>query len=113
MKYRKSEAKEYAKKNMRGVWGASLTPFTKDYKIDEDAFRHNMRHWIDNLQIEGMYLDGINAESFHQTIAERKRLFKIAVEESKGDMVIMPYTSHACPEDVLDMTRYAEGVGGD
>lgn len=35
MKYRKSEAKEYARKRMKGLWGATLTPFTPDYKIDE------------------------------------------------------------------------------
>jgi 4-hydroxy-tetrahydrodipicolinate synthase len=37
MKYRKSEAKAYAKQHIRGVWVASVTPFTADYKIDEEG----------------------------------------------------------------------------
>lgn len=113
MKYYKSEAKEYAKHNIKGVWGASLTPFTLDYKIDEEGFRHNIRHCIDNLQIEGMFLNGLMGEAFHQTIAERKRLFAIAVEESKGKMVIMPYTADPVLENVLEMTKYAEEIGAD
>lgn len=113
MKYKKSEAKEYAKQNMKGVWGASLTPFTQDYKIDEEGFRHNFRHCIDNLQIEGMFVNGLMGEAFHQTIVERKRVFKIAVEESKGDMAIMAYTSDPVLENVLDMTRDAEEIGAD
>lgn len=113
MRYCKSEAKEYAKKHVRGVWGASLTPFTPDYKIDEDGFRQNIRHCIDHLQIEGMFVNGLMGESFHQTIGERKRLIKLAIEESKGDMVIMPYTADSSLENVVEMTRYAEELGAD
>ncbi len=113
MKYQKSEAKQYAKQNVRGTWGASLTPYTRDYKIDEQGYKHNMRHCIDNLQISGMFVNGLMGEAFHQTIAERKRVFKIAVEEAKGDMIIMPYTSDPVLENVLEMTKYAEEIGAD
>jgi 4-hydroxy-tetrahydrodipicolinate synthase len=112
MRYRKSEAKEYAKKNMKGIWVASLTPFTPDYKIDEDGLKHNIRHCVD-IQIDGMFVNGLMGEGFHQTMAERKRVFKMAVEESKGKMAIMPYTSDPVLENVVDMTRYAEEIGAD
>lgn len=79
MKYRKLEAKEYAKQNMRGLWGASYTPFMPDYKVDEQGLRHNMRHCID-LEIEGMFLNGLMGEGYHHTIAERKRVFDITIE---------------------------------
>lgn len=113
MKYRKSESKAYAKQHMKGVWGASYTPFTPDYKIDEQGFRHNIRHCIDNLQIEGMFLDGLMGEAFHQSIAERKWLFEIGVDEAGGDMIIMPYTSDPALENVLEMTKYAEDIGAE
>jgi len=113
MKYEKSEAKEYAKQNMKGIWGASLTPFTPDYKIDEEGFRRNIRYCIDNLQIEGMFVNGLMGEAFHQTIVERKRILKLSVEESKGDMAMMAYTSDPVLENVLEMTRYAEEIGYD
>jgi len=113
MKYRKSEAKEYAKEHIKGIWIASYTPFTPDYKIDEQGFRHNLRHFIDNLQIDGMFVNGLMGESFHQTITERKRIFEIAIEESKGQIIIMPYTSDPSLENALEMTRYAEKLGAD
>jgi 4-hydroxy-tetrahydrodipicolinate synthase len=113
MKYHKSEAKKYAKQNMKGVWGASLTPYTSKYKIDEDGFRQNIRHCIDNLQMEGLFLNGLMGEGFNHTIAERKRLFDIAIEESNGHMAIMPYTSDPVLENVLEMTKYAEEIGAD
>ncbi len=84
MKYRKSEAKAYAKKNIKGLWGASLTPFKPDYMIDEDGFRQNIRHYIDVIRMDGMFINGLMGEAFHQTIPERKRIFKIAVEDGEG-----------------------------
>ena len=35
MNYRKSEAKEAAKAQFRGVWAAITTPFTPDDRLDE------------------------------------------------------------------------------
>ena len=105
MKYKKSEAKEYARKNIRGAWGASLTPFTPDYKIDEDGIRHNIRYCIDHLQVEGMFFNGLLGEGFHQTITERKRTFRIAVEESRGKMAMMPYTSDPVLENAVESTE--------
>lgn len=113
MQYRKMEAKEYAKKNVKGLWGATLTPFKPDFQVDEDGFRHNIRHLIDILQMDGMFINGLMGEGFHQTVPERKRLFAIAVEESKGKMAIMPYTSDPVLETALDMSKYAEGIGAD
>ena len=113
MKYRKSEAKEYARKRMKGLWGATLTPFTPDYKIDQSGFRRNLRHCIDELHMEGMFLNGLMGEAFNQTIAERKRIMDIAMEEAKEDMVIMPYTSDPSVENTLELTKYAEGIGAE
>jgi 4-hydroxy-tetrahydrodipicolinate synthase len=113
MKYRKSEAKEWARQHWKGVWAASFTPYTPDYKIDEDGFRHNVRHLIDNLELQGLFVNGLVGEGFHHTIAERKRIFKIAVEEAGGDLFTMPYTSDPVMENVLDMTKYAEELGAD
>jgi 4-hydroxy-tetrahydrodipicolinate synthase len=113
MRYRKSEAKSYAKQNIKGLWGASLTPFTPDYKIDEDGFRHNIRYYIDHLRMDGMFINGLMGEGFHQTIPERKRISQIAVQESNGDMAIMPYTSDPVLENALEMTKYVEEIGAD
>ncbi len=113
MKYRKSEAKEWARENWKGVWVASYTPYTPDYKIDEEGWRHNLRYLIDNLEIQGMFVDGLTGEGFHHTIAERKRIFEITVEEAGDDMITMPYTSDPVLENAVDMTKYAEEIGAD
>ena len=37
LKYRKSEAKDYARENMLGIWAANLTPFDAQLRLDEAA----------------------------------------------------------------------------
>ena len=113
MKYRKSEAKEYARQSITGLWGASFTPFTPDYKIDEQAWRYNIRHYIDNLGLQGLFVCGTLGEFWYLTVAERKRLCQIAVEEAKGDMFIMPYVWDPVLENELEMIKYAENIGAD
>ena len=112
MKYRKHEAKEWAKNNMRGVWGATFTPWTPDYKIDEDGFRHNIRHCVD-LKIPGMFVNGLVGEPHSQTMVERKRVLKMAVEEANGAFLILAQLGYAGVEDALEMTKYAEDIGAD
>ncbi len=114
MKYRKSEAKDYARQHIfKGVWCASVTPYTSDYKIDYEGWRHDLHHIIDNLGMDGIFVNGLMGEGFHHTIDERKEIFKIAVEESKGKMLTMPYTSDPVLENVVNMTKYAEEIGAD
>ena len=112
MKYRKHEAKEWGKENMKGVWGATYTPWTPDYKIDETGFRHNIRHCID-LKIPGMFVNGLVGEPHSQTMVERKRVLKMAVEEANGAFLILAQLGYAGVEDALEMTKYAEDIGAD
>ncbi len=114
MKYRnKFEAKDYAKKNMRGAWGALYVPFTKDLKVDEDAYRHNIRHCVE-VGIDGMFLNGMQSEYLALTPAERKLTAKMAVEEAKGKMDIMPQTGgNWGVESTLDLTQHAQDIGAD
>jgi len=113
MKYKKSDAKDYAKENMRGAWGGSLTPFTPDYKIDEAGFKFNMNFCEDTLELGGMFVNALQGESLYQTIAERKLIFRLAVEANKSRMAILAYTADPCLETALDLSKYAEDIGVD
>lgn len=113
MKYRRADAKDYAKKNMHGAWGGSLTPFRPDYSIDEDGFKFNMAHCEQVLGLGGMYVNALQGESLYQTIAERKRVIRLAVDATRGRMAILAYTADPVMENVIDMSRHAQEVGAD
>lgn len=113
MKYRKAEAKEYAREHLKGLWGATLTPFTPDLRLDEAGFRSNLRHWIHDLHVDGIFVSGKQGEFFSLSIAERKRTFEIVVEEAAGQVGVVASCWDLNLDNTLELLRHAQAVGAD
>ncbi len=114
MNYRKSEAKQAARAQFRGLWAAITTPFTPDLQLDEAGLRHNMRHVTDNLKIEGVFCTGVMGEFWSLTVDERKRIVEIVVEEAKrGGCKVIAHTCHHSAHQTVELTRHAERTGAD
>ena len=73
MNYKKSESKEAARAQFRGVRAAITTPFTADYKVDEAGLRRNRRHLTGGLKIDGIFCTGTMGEFWSMTKDERNR----------------------------------------
>lgn len=115
MKYRKRDAKDYARAHMKGIWAAALTPFAPDLALDEEGFRRNLRHWADDLAIDGVFVAGKQGEFFSMSVAERKRCFEIAVEEAQrgnGFGTIMSCSDQNI-DTVIELARHAQEIGAD
>ena len=124
MKYRRHEAKDYSRQYMRGIWAAAATPFTPDdLAIDEAGLRRNIRHWIDDLGIDGLFIAGKQGEFFSMSLPERKRLMDIAVEETqradlkasgaKAKAQTIMSASDQNLDTVIELARHAEAIGAD
>ncbi|MFC6490761.1 dihydrodipicolinate synthase family protein [Nitratireductor sp. GCM10026969] len=113
MKYSKKGAKAYARQHMKGIWAAALTPFTDDLAVDEDGFRRNIDHWIEDLRIDGFFIAGKQGEFFSMSVEERKRSFEIAVEACAGRAATIMSCSDQNMDVVLELARHAQKVGAD
>ena len=113
MKYTKTHAKEHARDNMKGIWAAALNPFNADMSLDEAGLRSNIRHWIDDLDIQGLFIAGKQGEFFSMTLAERKRNFEIAVEECAGKAGVIVSVSDQNMNTALDLAHHAQNCGAD
>ncbi len=114
MNYRKSEAKEAARAQFRGVWAAIPTPFTPDFQVDEAGLRANMRHLTRNLRIEGVFCTGVMGEFWSLAKEERKRIVEIVVEEARrGGCKVIAHTAHHSAHETVELTRHARDVGAD
>jgi 4-hydroxy-tetrahydrodipicolinate synthase len=121
MKYKKSEAKEYARQHMVGVWAANLTPFTEALQFDEHAYRDNLNHWVNDLKLGGLFIAGKQAEFFSMSIAERKRLMDLAVEvasdaggrDGAGACGIVTSCSDTNLDVVLELAEHSKNIGAD
>ena len=114
MHYRRGEAKDYARAHMKGIWAAALQPFRDDLSIDEAGMRANIRHWVEDLGIDGLFIAGKQGEYFSMSVEERKRVFEIAVDGTRGTAA---GTIMSCSDQnldtVIDLARHAQAVGAD
>ena len=113
MKYSKKDAKAYARANMKGIWAAALTPFTRDLAIDRDGFSANIRHWTDQLGIDGLFIAGKQGDFFSMSREERKLCFEIAVAAAAGRAATIMSCSDQNMDVVIDLARHAQKVGAD
>ena len=113
MRYKKSEAKEYSREHMRGIWAAALNPMTSDFQIDEAGLRRNLNHWIEDLKIQGVFIAGKQGEFFSMSVAERKRNFELAVEVCDGRAGTIMSCSDQNFDTVVELARHAQDVGAD
>jgi 4-hydroxy-tetrahydrodipicolinate synthase len=116
MKYRKSEARDFARGHLKGIWAATPTPFLPDLALNVSGFEKNLRHWIDALLVDGFFIGGKQGEFFSMSIAERKLLAETAVracndkERAAGAMISC---SDQNMDTVLELAHHAASIGAD
>lgn len=113
MKYTRKDAKSHAFAHMKGIWAACLTPFKADGAMDEDGFRSNMNHWIEDLGIAGFFVAGKQGECFAMSLDERKRNFDLAVSAADGRAQTIMSCSDQNLDVVIDLARHAQACGAD
>ena len=110
--FTRTDAKAYARAHLKGIWAAALTPFRPDGAIDENGFRRTLRHWVDDLGIDGVFVSGKQGEFFSMSLAERKRTFDIAVAEIGGSRTILSCSDQNL-DTVIELARHAQTIGSD
>src|SRR5579862_4396589 len=113
MQYSKRDAKDFARQHLKGIWAAALTPFRADLQLDEAGLRSNIQHWTRELLIDGLFIAGKQGEFFSLSIAERKRLFMLAVEETRGTARTIMSCSDQNLDTVIELAEYAQAIGAD
>jgi 4-hydroxy-tetrahydrodipicolinate synthase len=112
MNYSRKDAKAYARTHLSGIWAAAQTPFKADLSIDEAGLRRNLRHWVDDLGVDGVFVTGKQGEFFSMSLAERKRTFEIAVDEIGGARTILSCSDQNLGT-VIELAKHAQAIGSD
>ena len=113
MKYRKQDAKEYAKTVLKGVWTALPTTFTANDQLDEAGNAANLEHFISKLNLDGHYCIGNVGEFWAMTNEERMRVVEINVETAKGRIPLIAGCHHQNPYEAVKLAQHAQSAGID
>ena len=112
-KYTRKDAKAYARAHLKGIWAAALTPFSPNLSLDEDGLRENIRHWTQDLGIDGLFIAGKQGEFFSMSVKERKRAFELAVEATRSGHHTIMSCSDQNLDVVIELARHAQKTGAD
>ncbi|MGL5745163.1 MAG: dihydrodipicolinate synthase family protein, partial [Cetobacterium sp.] len=74
---------------LKGIFSALLIAFDKDGNIDEKGIRETVRHNIDKMKVDGLYVGGSTGENFMLPTEVKKRIFDIAMDECKGEIAMI------------------------
>jgi 4-hydroxy-tetrahydrodipicolinate synthase len=112
------EARAWARTTLRGIGDSLYTPFSgvDGDDIDWDAYRTLVRHCVGDLRHPMLWVTSGVAEFWSLTIAERKRLLEVAIEEGRAcnpDLVVQSCTAGLSAKDCLELTLHAQDAGAD
>ncbi len=98
--------------NLKGVYTALITPFTKEGTFDEDAFKDLIEFQIKS-GINGLVPCGTTGESPTLSHAEHDRVIQLTVETTAGRVPVIAGTGSNATSEAIQLSQHAEKSGVD
>jgi len=109
MEFTKTEAKDWAKENLKGLEAVIFPSFTPDLsELDEDGIRYDVQHMVDN----GFFSVLCASEVCGMTFEERVRFLEIVCGEARGKINTSITVMHDTVEQDIEMLQAYEKAGG-
>ncbi|MGH6777268.1 MAG: 4-hydroxy-tetrahydrodipicolinate synthase [Bradyrhizobium sp.] len=93
-----------------GIYTAIVTPFDRAGEIDEATFRKLVDFQV-SAGVAGLLVAGGSGEYVSLTVAERKRLVDIALDQAAGRISIVVGALSPSTAEVQEMARHAQASG--
>lgn len=108
-RFSKTDAKEWARENFKGVCNVIIPSFTSDLRsLNEAAIRHDVRR-----NIELGFWGALLVSEVGTTPAEMRSFMEIAVDEAKGRQYFVLHGSFDTLQETLGVAKDARAVGVD
>ena len=99
--------------DMRGIFSALLVSYNEDGSINEKGVREIIRHNIDNMKVDGLYVGGSTGENFMISTEEKKRIFEIAKDEAKDEIKLIAQVGSINVYESVELAKFATALGYD
>lgn len=100
-------------KSLKGVISALLVSFNEDGSINEQGLRQIIRHNIDKMKVQGLYIGGSTGENFMLSTEEKKQIFAIAKDEAKDQVSLIAQVGSVNLHEAIELGKYCTELGYD
>ena len=97
---------------LRGAFAVLVTPFNKDYSLNETGLRENIE-WLIAEGIGGIIPAGSTGEFVSLSENERKRLIEVTVDQVGGRVPVCAGAGAETTSDAVMYTQFAKEIGCD
>jgi 4-hydroxy-tetrahydrodipicolinate synthase len=91
----------------RGIIPAMVTPLTREGNVNESGLRQFVDYLIKGGS-HGLFVVGTTGEFYGLSPEEKKELFEITVDQTRGRVPVYAGTGAITTREVIRLTRYAE-----
>ncbi|MCR8968805.1 N-acetylneuraminate lyase [Facklamia sp. 7083-14-GEN3] len=100
-------------KEIKGIISALLVPFDSEGKVNEAGLRQVVRHNIDNMKVNGLYVGGSTGENFLLDTAIKKQIFEIVKDEVKDQVKLIAQVGGPNVYEAIELGKYATDLDYD
>lgn len=102
-----------ANEDLKGLISALLVPFNEDGTVNEAGLRQIIRHNIENMKVDGLYVGGSSGENFMLEKETKKQIFDIVKDEVKDQVILMAQVGGTNLYEAIELGQYATELGYD
>lgn len=99
--------------DMKGIYSALLVSFDENGEINEKGTRQIIRHNIDKMKIDGLYVGGSTGENFMISTEEKKKIFEIAKDEVKDQVKLIAQVGSVNVHEAVELAKFVTDLGYD
>lgn len=100
-------------KDIKGIISALLVPFNEDGSVNEKGLRQIVRHNIDRMKVDGLYVGGSTGENFMLGKETKKEIFDIVKDEAKDDVKLIAQIGGPNVYEAIELGQYATDLDYD
>lgn len=100
-------------REIKGLISALIVPFDEHGKVNEAGLRQVIRHNIDKMKVDGLYIGGSTGENFMLDTETKKHIFAIAKDEAKAQVALIAQIGSPNLYEAIELGQYTTALGYD
>lgn len=97
--------------DIKGLISALLVPFDEQGRINEAGLRQVVRHNLDKMQVDGLYVGGSTGENFLLDTTTKKEIFAIVKDEAGSKGVLIAQIGSPNLYEAIELGQYVSNLG--
>ncbi len=100
-------------REIKGLISALIVPFDSQGQVNEAGLRQIVRHNIDKMGIDGLYVGGSTGENFMLDTETKKHIFRIAKDEAGEQVALIAQIGSPNLYEAIELGQLATELGYD